>query len=79
MLAAFAVGCPVCNKLVVAALGMSGALTIWAPLQPVIATASIAALGWALRSRLRSEYACSIGTDRPSPTPRHTSDEPLDL
>lgn len=79
LLAAFAVGCPVCNKLVVAALGMSGALTIWAPLQPVIAVASIAALGWALRSRLRNEYACSIGTDRPSPTPRHTSDEPRAL
>lgn len=77
LLAAFAVGCPVCNKLVVAALGMSGALTIWAPLQPVIAVASIAALGWALRSRLRSEYACSIGADRPSPTPRHTFDQPL--
>ena len=81
LLASFAVGCPVCNKLVVAALGMSGALTIWAPLQPVIAIASIAALGWALRSRLRSEYACSIGADRPSPTPtpRHTFDQPLGL
>ncbi|TFV66606.1 UNVERIFIED_ORG: hypothetical protein E4P37_05745 [Bacillus sp. AZ43] len=77
LLAAFAVGCPVCNKLVVAALGMSGALTIWAPLQPVIAVVSIAALGWALRSRLRSEYACSIGTDRPSPKPRHTFEQPL--
>ena len=79
LLAAFAVGCPICNKLVVAVLGVSGALTIWAPLQPVIAIASIAALGWALRSRLRSEYACPIGTDRPSPTPRNPSNEPLAL
>lgn len=79
LLAAFAVGCPVCNKLVVAALGVSGALTVWAPLQPIIAVASIAALVWALRSRLRSQYACSVGTSRPSATPRHPSDEPIPL
>lgn len=77
LLAAFAVGCPICNKLVVAALGVSGALSIWAPLQPVIAIASMAALGWALRSRLRNEYACSIDTRQRSRTPRHPSDEPL--
>ena len=77
LLAAFAVGCPVCNKIVVAALGVSGALSIWGPLQPVIAVASIAALGWTLRSRLRSEYACPIGTRQPLRTPHHPSDEPL--
>jgi len=75
LLAAFAVGCPVCNKLVVAALGVSGAMTFWAPLQPVIALASVGALGWALRSRLRSEYACSFPVGRPSSPPRHSSEE----
>ena len=77
LLAAFAVGCPVCNKLVVAALGASGALTIWAPLQPVIAIASIAVLGWVLRSRLRSGFACSITGELLSPVPEHPSDGPL--
>lgn len=31
-----AVGCPVCNKVIVAAVGVSGALNVWAPLQPVV-------------------------------------------
>lgn len=58
LLSALAIGCPVCNKLVVFALGFSGALTIWAPLQPVLGLASLALLGWALRSRLRTEQVC---------------------
>ncbi|MBF6289937.1 hypothetical protein IU436_26390 [Nocardia farcinica] len=57
---AFAVGCPVCNKLIVALLGVSGALSIWAPLQPVIAVASLSLLAWALRRRLAGERACAI-------------------
>ena len=69
LLAAFAVGCPVCNKLVVAALGVSGAMTIWAPLQPVLAVLSIAGLLWTLRRRLRNEYACAVPGGRPSRTP----------
>lgn len=53
-LAAFlAVGCPICTKLVVAALGVSGALTVFAPLQPLIGTASVGllvlTLGWRVR------------------------------
>jgi hypothetical protein len=64
LLTAFAVGCPVCNKLVVATLGVSGAMTLWAPLQPVLAVLSIVGLGWALRRRLHNEYACSASSDR---------------
>lgn len=56
---AFAVGCPVCNKLIVALLGVSGALSIWAPLQPVVAVASLSLLVWALRRRLMGERACA--------------------
>ena len=67
LLAAFAVGCPVCNKLVVAAIGVSGAMTIWAPIQPLLGIVSILGLAWALRRRVRSGYACSVGGRQPSP------------
>ncbi len=56
-----AVGCPVCNKLVVAAVGVSGAMTVWAPIQPVIAAASLAVLGWALWRRLTALRSCPVG------------------
>ena len=63
LLAAFAVGCPICNKLVVSVLGVSGALTFWAPLQPALGVASILGLAWVLRRRLRSDDACSVDGD----------------
>jgi hypothetical protein len=56
----FAVGCPVCNKLVLLALGTSGAMSWFAPLQPILALASIVILGWALRMRLRGAVACEV-------------------
>jgi len=58
----FAVGCPVCNKIVLIALGASGAVTWFAPIQPYLALASVLLMGWALRARLRGEVACSIST-----------------
>ncbi|MFI9585944.1 hypothetical protein ACIHCQ_29815 [Streptomyces sp. NPDC052236] len=60
LLSAFAVGCPVCNKLVVLAMGVSGALSYFAPLQPVLALASVALLVHALVRRLRTTAACRI-------------------
>jgi hypothetical protein len=58
----FAIGCPICNKLVVAALGVSGALSIFAPLQPLIGAASVALLAatlvWRLRARARRCQRC---------------------
>lgn len=59
----FAVGCPVCNKLVVALLGTGGALSIFAPLQPVIALGAIGVLVFAIHSQLRAitVSACAIG------------------
>jgi hypothetical protein len=48
-----AIGCPTCNKLVVLLLGTSGALTIFEPLQPVLAALSFALLGIALWVRWR--------------------------
>lgn len=56
----FAVGCPVCNKLVLIALGASGAMTWFAPLQPILAIASVILMGVALRIRLKNENSCSV-------------------
>ena len=47
-----AVGCPVCNQAVVALIGTSGALSWWAPVQPVIGLVAIALVVTALRKRL---------------------------
>lgn len=58
VLSFLAVGCPVCNKLVLLLLGTSGALTIWAPIQPLVALASIALLAVAAVRRLSAEAAC---------------------
>ena len=56
----FAVGCPVCNKLVLLTLGASGAVTWFAPLQPYLAVASVVLMSWALRLRLRNQDSCSL-------------------
>ncbi len=59
-----AIGCPICNKVVVAALGVSGALSIFAPLQPLIGAASVALLGatlvWRFRARARRCGRCAV-------------------
>lgn len=56
----FAVGCPVCNKLVLLALGTTGAMQFFEPVQPYLAAASIALLAWALFARLARESACRL-------------------
>jgi hypothetical protein len=60
LLAYFAVGCPVCNKLVVLALGATGALEFFAPLQPALAVLGVVVLGVALRARLRAARSCPL-------------------
>lgn len=57
---AFAIGCPICNKLVVSAIGISGALNVWAPIQPVLGVLSIAVLVVGLVVRLRGEVRCPV-------------------
>ena len=47
-----AVGCPVCNQAVVALIGTSGALSWWAPVQPIVGVLAIGLVLWALRTRL---------------------------
>ncbi len=61
-----AIGCPICNKLVVAILGASGALTYFAPAQLYLGLLSIALLAWALALRARALTAAS--TQRATPT-----------
>ena len=58
----FAVGCPVCNKLVLLALGTSGAMTWFAPVQPFLAVASVVLMAVALRIRLKNQTSCSVST-----------------
>lgn len=58
LLSFFAVGCPICNKLVVIALGTSGALSWFAPIQPYLGVLALGLLAWALRVRLQGEVAC---------------------
>ena len=58
----FAVGCPVCNKLVLLALGASGAMTWFAPVQPLLAVASVVLMAVALRMRLKNQVSCSLGS-----------------
>jgi len=60
LLSYFAVGCPVCNKLALIALGYSGAIQYFAPIQPYLAVAGIALLAYSLRMRLNNEYTCSL-------------------
>ena len=60
LLSFFAVGCPVCNKLVIVALGTTGARQWFEPVQPVLALASVVLLAWALRARLRAATSCRI-------------------
>ncbi len=69
-----AIGCPICNKVVVAALGVSGALNVFAPLQPLIGALSVATLAgtlaWRLRMRARGCTRCAeTGTNEPDPHP----------
>ena len=60
LLAFFAIGCPVCNKVVLRALGTTGAMNVFAPIQPLLAAAGLVMLAWALRTRLRNADVCAM-------------------
>lgn len=72
-LAYLAVGCPICNKVVVALLGVSGALNYFAPVQPLLAVLSIGVLIVTLRRILRSGTS---GTSRMVPDRSQLSNTP---
>ena len=59
-----AVGCPICNKVVVALLGASGAMSYFAPIQPILGVGAVALLFVALGRRLRAVNAesCPVPT-----------------
>ena len=67
VLAWFAVGCPVCNKIALLALGYSGAITWFAPLQPILAVAALVLTAVALVWRLRGQVACPVPAAMPEP------------
>lgn len=58
----FAVGCPVCNKIALLALGYSGAITWFSPVQPFLALGAILLSSTALIWRLRGQIACTVST-----------------
>jgi hypothetical protein len=64
VLSTFAVGCPICNKLVVGLIGVSGALSYWAALQPLLGLLSITLLATGLVVRLRGAVACPVPVTR---------------
>ncbi len=53
LLSFFSVGCPICNKLIVLLLGISGAMTFFNPLRPFLGIASIVLLSVTLLLRIR--------------------------
>ncbi len=72
-----AVGCPVCNQFVVAAIGTSGALTWWAPVQPIFGVLAIGFVLWALRTRLNTYQLATCPTPRKrASTSNATADAP---
>jgi hypothetical protein len=64
----FAIGCPVCNKLVVTLLGVSGATSTFAPAQPVLGVAAVALATAALVLRVRAIRRGECRLPAPSPT-----------
>ncbi len=60
-----AIGCPICNKLVVALLGVSGALSYFGPLQPWLGSLGVALAAIALVVRLRT-FTHGCRTSAPS-------------
>jgi hypothetical protein len=59
LLAYLAIGCPVCNKIALLLLGTTGALNLYAPIQPYLGAIGIALLAIALVVRLRGEVSCA--------------------
>ena len=54
-----AVGCPVCNQAVIALVGVSGALSWWAPVQPFVGLLAVSLLVYTLRKRLNTHRLAS--------------------
>lgn len=71
LLSFLAIGCPTCNKVVVLAIGASGAMEWFAPLQPVLGVASIillAIVNWVRWRPVFQRSSLTAGEWRLSPT-----------
>ena len=70
LVAFLAIGCPICNKIVLVLLGTTGALQFFAPIQPLLGAASVvllaATLGWRLRARARGCARCAVASSGPA-------------
>jgi len=66
----FAVGCPVCNKIVLLALGYAGALTWFQPVQPLLQLVAFVLLAWALHARLATATVCPTPSRRAGRAPQ---------
>ncbi len=55
-----AVGCPVCNKIALLALGTTGAINYFAPIQPYLGLFGILLLLYAVQKRLVGESMCRV-------------------
>ena len=53
VLAYLAIGCPICNKLVVGLLGVSGALSYFQPIQPFLGGVGVVLMAATLACRIR--------------------------
>ena len=59
-LTGLAIGCPVCNKVVVALIGTSGAVSWFGPIQPLLGALGAALAAWALYLRVRPAASCAV-------------------
>ncbi len=67
LLSFFAVGCPVCNQIVLLAVGTTGAQRWFEPAQPVLAVLSLGLLSYALWARLSTMDRCPVPVRTPTP------------
>lgn len=66
LLGYLAIGCPICNKLIVALLGVSGAMDYFAPAQPFLGALGLLVLAAALGYRIRSVRRASCRVELPA-------------
>jgi len=60
LMAYLAIGCPVCNKVVLVALGTTGAMNWFAPVQPYLGIAALVVIAYALPKRLSTMNNCAL-------------------
>lgn len=68
LMAYLAIGCPVCNKVVLLALGTTGAMNWFAPVQPYLGIAALLVIVYALHKRLSTMTNCALPDVSPTQT-----------